>query len=62
MAPSDKTALLEWLQQGATCSGTAPNGQDSGVVVVGGGGAPVVAGEASLTFRRLADCAQNTSP
>jgi hypothetical protein len=44
MAPSDKTALLEWLQQGAPCSGTEPNGQDSGVVVVGGG-APIVAGE-----------------
>jgi hypothetical protein len=39
LAPSDKTTLLAWLDQGAPCSGTKPS-DDGGVVVIVGGGAP----------------------
>jgi hypothetical protein len=39
MAPADKAAVLSWLQGGAACVGTDPNGDVGGPPVSGSGAA-----------------------
>jgi len=40
LPPSEKSALLDWLGQGAPCSGPKPAGDDAGCMVPLGGAAP----------------------